>query len=1332
MNTQITILADARPADGVADALLETFPLTIGQRRIWSLEQIGNRTVFPDQVVSLRFDVGVGHETIVSACRKLVEQRPVLCTRFRRFAGGRIEQYRAGSDHVPITVLLGKGNERLSEAAGLEAQEAFIGKRFDLLDGPATRCQVVPLASGQTLLTIVVHSIICDAFERVTLLDELRRLLDEPAASERCHDDLRAGLREQEWLQTPVAAEALAYWRTRIGTDYVATTLPTRFNSGGLAGVSRAQHRFSIPSDLWSAVSRHAETRGYAAELVLQAAFCILLARYSGNYALLTGILIARNQKAYLSGAGRAEQVLPLVLELRSKQPIDDVMSAIAVATADGIDKIVPLERIAQELVVDEAEAQDAIVKTMFEFREARATPKHASDLHQLASRADSELALVIEAASAGAAEGLIDYAENLYDPALVARAAKHFQVILQQIAACERLMIKDIELVAADELDRLSAPYEDDVLNDDRPVHEHISAHARQTPDKTAIIYGDEEWSHGWLESSANRLAHRLRKLGVRAEITVAIFIKRSPQAILGILATLKAGGAYIPVEPDHPPVRNHHILRDGGVKVVLTHSWLRHRLPDELDAVILELDKLDLDDEEDTPPNVPIHKDQLAYVMYTSGSTGLPKGVAVEHGPLTHHLQNTSRVYGMSAVSRELPFLPFSSDGGHERWMNPLMEGGSIILPDQPLWTPEETLTAMRKHGANNASIPTTYLQQLAEWADITDSAPPMRLYSFGGEGLAQSTFDLLSRALKSEWLINGYGPTETIMTPMIWKVRAGTTFQGVYAPLGRAVGLRRVYVLDPDLNPCPIGVTGELYIGGEGIARGYLGKPDTTADRFIPDPFSPEGGRLYRSGDLTRWREDGTVEFVGRVDHQVKLRGYRIELGEIEAALLQQAGVGEALVVLRDDEPDSEKALVAYVVAKKGDGLDVEEIRAGLERSLPSYMVPAAVVELEKLPTNPNSKLDRFALPAPAPVKRTIVEPATALEEDIRDVWRQVLKMEAISVEDNFFHIGGNSLGAIRILSLMRQRRPQTPLTIADIFNNPTIRSFASLIEQGDQRDLSEVIVLRSSGTKPRLYCFPGLLVSTREYVKLVDYLGADQPATGFICYSLSEKKEIGAPIEDIIESYVDYIRTHSRGEPCYFLGWSWGGLLAYEAARALGNEVDVRMIAMVDVCDLGSEFAIGAKPHFKPGEREQLHRSVQSWLEKTAMRPEWDRLLATMDADTYDQFLRFVGDEKDPLPTDGPDISSREHTFWVLIDNALIFRRHQLVPHDVPIFPWAADDSLNRGLNLIDWRRLSRRAHPAEIITGTNHLHMIGSPAFHSRLALRLQETQKDLS
>jgi thioesterase domain-containing protein len=678
------------------------------------------------------------------------------------------------------------------------------------------------------------------------------------------------------------------------------------------------------------------------------------------------------------------------------------------------------------------------------------------------------------------------------------------------------------------------------------------------------------------------------------------------------------------------------------------------------------------------------------------------------------------------MSAKSRELPFLPFSSDGGHERWMVPLMVGGSVVIPDGPLWTPEQTLDAMREHGCNNASIPTTYLQQLAEWAEDTGTAPPMRLYSFGGEGLTQSTFDLLSRALNAKTLINGYGSTETIMTPMVWKVAAGTRFQGTYAPLGRAVGDRQVYVLDEEMMPCPQSVVGEIYLGGTGVARGYVGQPQITADRFIPDPFGPTldgttGARLYRTGDQGRWREDGTVEFVGRVDLQIKINGYRIEPGEIEAALLGELDVTEALVLLREDGPT--KRLIGYVT---GPAAGAEEtLRHALESKLPKHMLPEAVVVLDKMPINPNAKLDREALPLPEMLSRQTqgVAAASISEQQILTLWRNLLALPGLGVTDDFFAMGGSSLLALKAIVGMRKQWQDVPLTVADFFDAPTVRGICERITQGGQTGRN-AITLRAGGTRPRLYCFPGLLVSTREYLRLTDYLGPDQPVTGFLCHSLNEEKQLNVSVSDVVADYVDHIRRESAGAPVAFLGWSWGGLLAWEAARQLQNEVDLKMLGMVDVCDLGTDFSPGVAPVFAPGEHAQLEADLQAWLARTQMRAQWDQLINAMDAECYLQFLRFIGNEAEPLPFDGPEISSREHTFWGLIDNALVFRQHKLTPLDVPVASFSAGDSLSRGLNLMDWRKWSAHATPAEIVSGTNHLHIIGDPAFHDRFRARL--------
>ncbi len=672
------------------------------------------------------------------------------------------------------------------------------------------------------------------------------------------------------------------------------------------------------------------------------------------------------------------------------------------------------------------------------------------------------------------------------------------------------------------------------------------------------------------------------------------------------------------------------------------------------------------------------------------------------------------------MSEASCEYPVLPFTSDGGHERWMVPLMAGGGVVLTQDKLATPEDAFAMMRRHGVNNASLPTSYVRGLAEYAGENSDIPRLRLYSFGGEALSQAVFDMITENLKAQMLINGYGPTETIMTPMIWKIPAGTRFEGTIAPIGRGVGDRRIYVLDADLAPVPVGVIGEIYIGGSGLARGYLGQPELTADRFIPDPFS-QGGRLYKSGDLGRWREDGIVEFAGRVDHQIKLRGFRIEPGEIEAVLRSDQRVAEAVVLLHNEGGRS--SLVAYVVPREGESLSVTELRRAAMTALPDYMVPQTIMIIDRLPMGPNSKLDRAALPAPR-IERELVAPASEKEKAILEAWKDILDIGDIGVTENFFDIGGQSLAAVRIVSRLKMRHPEWPLSIADMFNHPTIRDLALATEGSRDETGVDVVYLRRNGDRPVLYCFPGLLVSTREYMRLVDYLGPEQPATGFICYSLTETKTLSTRVEDITARYVEAVRKKAKGRPCAFLGWSWGGLLAYEAARQLGNDIDLRMIGMVDVCDMDEEFTVGIMPRFEDGIRDRTHAAVQSWLATTPMREDWKRLFAAIDGEVYEQFLHHIVKHNVKLPSDGPDIGSEEHTFWILVDNAMIFRNYRLAPSDFRIHAFAAEDSLTRALNVIDWRRYSPNATASEIVNGTNHLTIIGKTPFHQRFARRL--------
>lgn len=512
-------------------------------------------------------------------------------------------------------------------------------------------------------------------------------------------------------------------------------------------------------------------------------------------------------------------------------------------------------------------------------------------------------------------------------------------------------------------------------------------------------------------LELDSNRLAQRLTAFGVGPEVRVGVALPRGVELPLALLAVLKAGGAYVPLDADYPRERLAFQMQDAGITLLLTDSRLRERLPVPEGVVCLELDRLDLSAESCELPQVNVQPGNLAYLIYTSGSTGQPKGVAVAHGQIAAHCRAIGERYAMTPDDRELIFMSFAFDGAHERWLTTLSHGGSLLIRGEALWSAEQTLAQLREHQVTVAAFPPAYLLQLADQAAQLGHVPSMRIYCFGGDAVPEAAFELARRTLKAEYLINGYGPTETVVTPLLWKADASTRCQAAYAPIGQAVGARRLYILDPQLRPVPLGVAGELYIGGELLARGYHQRPGLTAERFVADPFGEPGSRLYRSGDLVRGRADGVVEYVGRIDHQVKIRGFRIELGEIEARLQAHAQVREAVVVAR--EGASGKQLIGYVVGE----VDGDTLRSDLRAQLPDYMVPAQILRLERMPLSPAGKIDRKALPEPSWQGAGYVAPRNEAERILADIWAQVLQVEQVGIHDNFFDLGATRFSACR---------------------------------------------------------------------------------------------------------------------------------------------------------------------------------------------------------------------------------------------------------------------------------------------------------------------------
>jgi amino acid adenylation domain-containing protein len=859
---------------------------------------------------------------------------------------------------------------------------------------------------------------------------------------------------------------------------------------------------------------------------------------------------------------------------------------------------------------------------------------------------------------------------------------------------------------------------------SDRETVPARLARLAAAEPGWPAVLFGGAMLTRGDLEARAAALAAGLAARGIGRGHRVAVALERSPDLIVALLGVLRAGAAFLPLDPAYPAARVQMMLRDAGVADCLTTPAIAERLA--LPAGIARLDAAAL---EAAPapasPALPEPGDP-AYLIFTSGSTGTPKGVLVEHGPLAMHCRTTAEAYAMDAESRELHVLSFAFDGAHERWMTPLVAGGCIVLRGPELWTAAETLAQIRRHRVTHAGLPTSFIGQLAEWAERLGEAPSVQVYSFGGEGMPRETFARLGRALKPRLLINGYGPTECVISPLIWRVPPDATFDEPYAPIGGPVGARAAYVLGPDLEPVADGETGELYIGG-GLARGYWQRPALTAERFLPDPFADGGGRMYRTGDRVRRRPDGSLAFAGRTDDQVKIRGHRIEIGEVEAALRALPGVAEA-VVLRREGPGG-AYLAGYVVPARGRRLEAGRLRAGLARTLPEPMVPASLTLLDRLPVTTNGKLDRNALPDPAADDRRGRPPGTATERRLAGIWSEVLGFPVRVADRRFFALGGDSLSALRLVARLRLIAPRGGIGVADLLRDPTIAELAARIDAGAaaaEEGLAPMVRLsagRAASGRPLLVLFPGLLVSTREYEPLVARLGPEQEAHGFLCASLVEAVRPLPAVSDLAAAYAERVRGLMRGRAgtCIFLGWSWGGVLAYETARRLGRGFPLDCVGMLDACGLEASFAPGAGRPIEAEERAAHAALCAAWLDRSPMRPHWEALRARMDPEAAVQFLRFLAAEPQPLPVDGPEVGSRERMLWTLVDHAIQFRALRLQPGAVPIRSFVAAESLARGLPVIDWGPLTSRLLAVETVPETDHLDIVLSPHLHDRIA-----------
>ncbi|HEX2076290.1 MAG TPA: amino acid adenylation domain-containing protein [Longimicrobium sp.] len=1049
-----------RPRDPAAPA-----PLSGAQQRLWFLHQMEPGSAAFNIPLLLRLRGPLEVPALERALAEIVRRHEAVRTLFAPEGGTPVQRVLPPPGRVvPVDDLPAvPAEEREAAVRAWATRQA--NAPFDLAAEPGLRARLLRVAADDHVLAVILHHIVSDGWSTGVLYRELAALYGAFTRGEPSplpplaiqYADYAAWQRAR--LAGPEHARQVEYWRARLAGAPVLLDLPTDRPRPAVQGTAAASHHFRIPGQVHERLSAVARAQATTPFMALAAGWAALLHRWSGQDDVVVGTPVAgRTQPQTEPLIGFFVQTLALRMDLSGDPSFRALLGRVRQATVEAYaHQEVPFDQLVDELKVERSLSHPPLFQAMISLQNASGAGPELPGLRVETVGAEvgageGYLMLYMEEGQRGL-DAVLRYPTDLWDAATMERVAGHLLTLLDAAAADPDARLSRLPLLSADERARLVAAAAGPPLAVPAlPVHRLIEAQAARAPDAVAVVFGETVLSCAELNARANRLARRLRALGVGPERRVGVCLHRSAELVTALLAVVKAGGAYVPLDPADPAERLAYLRQDAGVSLVVSSSDLAHAAGG--DAPVLWMDHEPLDRESPENLDGEVDLDGLMYVIYTSGSTGRPKGAMNAHRGVLNRLHWMRREYGIGAGDVFLQKTPFSFDVSVQEFFLPLLAGARLVVarPDghrDPVYLRE----VMEAQGVTWVHFVPSMLAAFLEQPGLERLTSLRRVFS-SGEALSRELAErCLARLPASVELHNLYGPTEAAIDVSFWPCRGDDPSRPV--PIGRPVASTRLHVLDAALQPVPPGVTGELYIGGVQVGRGYLRRPGLTAERFVPDPFSAgPGARLYRTGDRARLRADGAVEYAGRVDHQVKLRGFRIEPGEIEAALLAHPALREAAVVLRADGP-GEARLVAYVAAAEGAAAPAAaELRAHLGATLPDYMVPGAFVTLDRLPLTPSGKVDRRALPAPerAP-ERDYVPPTTPAEEVVAALWAEVLGVERVGVHDNFFEIGGHSLLVARLYARIREAFPRE-MVLVDLFRHTTVAAQAAFATENPE--------------------------------------------------------------------------------------------------------------------------------------------------------------------------------------------------------------------------------------------------------------------------------------
>jgi amino acid adenylation domain-containing protein/non-ribosomal peptide synthase protein (TIGR01720 family) len=1073
-------------------------PLSFSQKRLWFLDRLEPGLAIYNMPLAMRLYGPLDVKALQQSLDALVQRHEALRTTFAEM-DGQPRQVIGPPAAVPMPIVDLRAlpeTERESTMLRLVYEEAQ--RPFDLTTGPLFRGLLLRLDQEYYTLVLTMHHIVSDAWSLELLArDAVTLYLAFASGQPALLPDLPVqyadyAVWQREWLQGKALEEQLAYWKQKLGGGLPVLNLPTDRPRPPVITHRGADFCFNLPGDLVDALKDLGQRESASLFMTLLAAFNVLLYRYTGQDDILVGLPVTNRQRAEVRDLiGFFLNTMVLRTDLKGEPGFRDLLRRVRETVQDAFaHPDLPFEKLVQELQPERDMSRTPLFSVMFTLTDhAFSNPEppgktelRVDFLSMKDQSAKFDLTLSLDLAGREL-RTMFGYNADLFDAATIVRMAGHFQTLLEGIVAHSDQRIADLPLLTAAERQQILVEWNATPLpsphaprssaenggSEGGCIHQLFEAQAGKTPEAVALVFENQQLTYRELNERANQLAHTLQKLGVGPDILVGICVERSLEMVVGLLGILKAGGAYVPLDPNYPKERLAYIVENANFSVLLTQEHLREHLPKDVEHIVnLNSNQEAIAQESTDNPFSGVQVNNLAYVIYTSGSTGRPKGVLVAHRGIGNLAEAQAQAFGIQSDSRVLQFASFNFDASLSEISSTILRGATLCLAPQDSLLPGEPLVELlRELNITVVTLPPSVLAILP-----ANGLPALQTVVSAGE--ACST-ELVKRWGNERRFLNAYGPTETTVCATMALLDYRDPFP---AHIGRPIANAQAYILDAHFQPAPVGVSGELYIGGDGLARGYLNRPDLTAEKFIPNPFAAlpigcadgegwGGTRLYKTGDLARWLPDGNIEFLGRIDQQVKIRGFRIELGEIETVLSQHPDVREAVALVREDEPGNPlagagKRLVAYVVAKQTPS--IEELRSHLKARLPEYMLPAAFVFLAQLPLTPNGKVDRKALPAPSEERPELAReyrpPRTQVEQTLVDIWKEILRVERVGTHDNFFELGGHSLLATQVISRIRKAF-NSELPLRTLFQAPTVAELAQSIEPAQQPNIPALL-------------------------------------------------------------------------------------------------------------------------------------------------------------------------------------------------------------------------------------------------------------------------------